>query len=272
MIAVGVQTYPETGHHFVLVNTKLLTITSGELADGEGPAVETGTESNGTLLGLHLDITKSLVKVCGDDDVHGLDDTGEILVQVFLGKLELEKCTIDLVDNDNRLDTLTKSLTEHGLSLHAHTFDGINDNESTVSNTEGSSDFRGEINVTWRINQVDQEIVFVDLLGHVLEIIGVLEFGIQGDGSGLDGHTTLLFVRASVRKPGSSCVSCRDNASTLDKGIGKGGFSVIDCGMLLEKTLLMTLQTVAIIGLLPLFEAKSSPNLSIPRVSRLRSQ
>ena len=102
--------------------------------------METGAESDGTLLRVHLDITKSLVVVGGDDDVDGLDDTGEVLVQILLGDLEFEKSTVDLVDDDDGLDTLTKSLAEHSLGLDADTFDGVDDDERTISDTKGSSD------------------------------------------------------------------------------------------------------------------------------------
>ncbi len=67
----------ETLHHLVAVDTELLGVAGRELADGEGPAVETGAESNGTSVGVDLDVTKSLVKVGRDDDVDGLDGTRE---------------------------------------------------------------------------------------------------------------------------------------------------------------------------------------------------
>ena len=54
---------------------------------------------------------------------------------------------------------------EHGAGLHGNTFNSVNDNQSTVSNTKGSSNFTGEVNVTRRINQVDQVRVLVDLNG-----------------------------------------------------------------------------------------------------------
>ena len=134
--------YPETVHHLALVDTKLLGVTRGELTDGEGPAVKTGTKGNGTLLGVDLHITEDFVVVGRDDDVDGLDDTREVLVEILLGELELEKSAIDLVDDDNRLDTLTESLTEDSLGLHAHTLDGVDDDESTVSDTESGGDLR----------------------------------------------------------------------------------------------------------------------------------
>jgi hypothetical protein len=104
--------------------------------------VETGTEGNGTLLRVHLDITEGLVEVGGDNDVDGLNDTGEVLVQILLGDLELEKSTVDLVDDDNGLDTLTKSLAKHSLGLDADTFDGVDDDKRTIGDTESSSDLR----------------------------------------------------------------------------------------------------------------------------------
>ncbi len=104
--------------------------------------METGTEGDSTLLGVDLDITKGLVVVGSDDDVDGLDDTGEVLVQILLAELELEKSTVDLVDDDDGLDTLTKSLTQDSLGLDADTLDGVDDNERTIGDTESSSDLR----------------------------------------------------------------------------------------------------------------------------------
>jgi hypothetical protein len=228
------KTYPKFYHELVLVDLEHLAVALGKLADGEGPAVKTGTKGNGALVWVDLDITEGLVKVCGNDDVHGLDDTGEILVQVFLGELQFEESAIDLVDDDNGLDTLTESLSEHSLGLHAHAFDGVDDDEGAVSDTEGSGDFGGEINVTGRVNQVDQELVLLNLLGDILKIFLLGKLSVQGDGRRLDGDTTFLLVGASVRKPGLSSLCCRDNTGTLNEGIGEGGFSVVDCGPLLE--------------------------------------
>jgi len=144
LLGLGVEegVTPEALHHLVLVDTELLGVPGSELADGESPAVETGTEGDGTLLGVDLDITEGLVVVGGDDNVDGLDDTGEVLVQVLLAELELEKSTVDLVDDDDGLDTLTKSLTQDSLGLDADTLNGVDDNEGTIGDTESSSDFR----------------------------------------------------------------------------------------------------------------------------------
>ena len=52
--------------------------------------------------------------------------------------------------------------------------------------------------MTRRVDQVDQELVLLGLDGDVLEVLGILKLGEEGDGSGLDGNTTLLLVRTSV--------------------------------------------------------------------------
>jgi hypothetical protein len=220
---------PQALAHLVLVNTELLGVPAGELADGESPSVQTGTEGDGTLLGVDLDITEALVVVGGNDDVDRLNDTGEVLVQVLLGDLELEKSTIDLVDDNNGLDALTESLTQDGLGLDAHTLDGVDDDKGTVGDTESGSDFGGEINVTRRVDQVDQELVLLGLDGDVLEVILVGEGGEQGDGGRLDGDTTLLLVGTGIGETGGTSVGGRNDTSTLDERVGKGGLAVIDC-------------------------------------------
>jgi len=55
--------------------------------------------------------------------------------------LEFEKGAVNLVDDNNRLDTFGEGLTEHGFCLYANTLNAVDDDEGTVRNTESSSDF-----------------------------------------------------------------------------------------------------------------------------------
>ncbi|KAK1256398.1 hypothetical protein MKX07_008657 [Trichoderma sp. CBMAI-0711] len=233
LLGVGVEVVvaPETLHHLVLVNTKLLGVADGELADGEGPAVQTGTEGDGALVGVDLEVAEGLVEVGGDDDVDGLNGTGERLVQVLLGDLKLEKSTVDLVDDDNRLDALTESLSEHSLGLDADTLDGVDDDESTVGDTESGSDLGGEVNVTGGVDQVDKEVTAIGLLAdNVLDVLLVLELAEQGDGGGLDGDTTLLLVGTSICCSGLTSLGSGNDTSLGQQGVGQGGLAVIDVG------------------------------------------
>jgi len=149
---------PELGHHLLLVDTELLGVACSKLAEGEGPAVETRAEGDGTLLGVDLDITKGGIVVCSDNDVDGLDGTQEGLVKLLLCDLELEKRAINLVDDDDGLDALGKSLAQDGLGLDADTFNTIDDNESTIGDTKCGRDLGREIDVSRAVDEVDEEL------------------------------------------------------------------------------------------------------------------
>jgi hypothetical protein len=138
------------------------------------------------------------------------------------------KSAVDLVDDKDGLDALTKSLTEHGLGLNADTLDGVDDDESTVSDTESGGNLRREINVTGGVDQVDQELVLGGGDRDILEVLLVLELGVEGDGSGLDGHTTLLLIGTGVGETRRTGVLGGNDTGTLDQGVGEGGLSVVD--------------------------------------------
>lgn len=227
-LGVEVVVTPQTLKHLLAVDTELLGVLDGELADGETPTVQTGTESDGTSVGVNLDVTETLVEVGGDDDVDGLNGTGEGLVQVLLGALKLEQSTVDLVNTQDGLDTLGQGLTQDSLGLDTDTGDTVDNDQSTVSDTQGSGNLRREINVTGGIDQVDQELVTINGLGDLLKILGVGELGVKSDGSGLDGNTTLLLVLTGIHETGITGLGGGDNTGTLDQSIGEGGLSVID--------------------------------------------
>jgi hypothetical protein len=84
--------------------------------------------------------------------------------------------------------------------------------------------------VTGRVDQVDQEVVLLGLDGDVLEVLLVLERGVQGDGGGLDGDTTLLLVGTGIGETSRTGVGGRNDTGTLDERVGEGGLAVVDCG------------------------------------------
>jgi hypothetical protein len=230
-LGVEVVVAPETLHHLVLVNTELLGVSDSELADGESPAVQTGTEGDGTLVGVDLDVTNRLVKVGRDDDVDGLDGSREGLVKILLGDLELEKSTIDLVDDDDGLDALTKSLSEDGLGLDTDTLDGVDDNKSTIGDTKSSSNLGREINVTGRVNKVDKEVLSIGLLANnVGDVVVLAKLTVQGNGSGLDSDTTLLFIGTSIGSSGITSLGSGNDTGLGEKRVGQGRLAVIDVG------------------------------------------
>mmetsp|Transcript_21291 Transcript_21291/g.20940 ORF Transcript_21291/g.20940 Transcript_21291/m.20940 type:complete len:216 (-) Transcript_21291:249-896(-) len=186
---------PEFRHHLVLVNTEFLGVDSGKLGQGEGPSVVSGSEGNsganwanlqfshgcfldfflfflllfftiisiGSLLvfeGSSFSVLSGFL-VSIDDNVDTLNYSCELLVHIFSFGLEFEDTSVNLVDHEHWLDPLSEGLSEDSLGLDTDTFDVIDDNEGTVSYSEGRSYFRTEIDVSRRVDQVDQESFFV---------------------------------------------------------------------------------------------------------------
>jgi hypothetical protein len=67
-----------------------------------------------------------------------------------------------------------------------------------------------------------------DLANNILEVILVWEIAVEGDGRGLDSDTTLLLVCTGIRRASFTRLSRRDDTGLGEKGVGKGGLSVID--------------------------------------------
>mmetsp|Transcript_13823 Transcript_13823/g.41648 ORF Transcript_13823/g.41648 Transcript_13823/m.41648 type:complete len:552 (+) Transcript_13823:1039-2694(+) len=216
---------PETLHERLLGHTKALGVDLGELTEGEAPAVETGGESHGILARVHLPVTETSVLVGGDDDVHGLDGTGQSLVDLLRLGEQLEEHAIELVHGEHRLDALVESLAQHSLGLHTHTLDAVHHHESTVGHTKGGSHLRGEINVTRRIDQVDEEIAAVAGLGDDL-VFGHGES--QRDTGGLDGDGALLLILTGVHLTLGAGVLKLEDTSGGQQRVGQRGLAVID--------------------------------------------
>jgi hypothetical protein len=54
--------------------------------------------------------------------------------------------------------TYGESLTKHGLGLHGDALDAIDDHQTTVGNTQRGGNLRREIDVTWRIDQIEKKV------------------------------------------------------------------------------------------------------------------
>jgi hypothetical protein len=141
-LGVVVVVTPELLHELEKIDLELVSIDTSEAGQGESPTEKSGTESDSTVGRIDLlRLAHIIALVGGDDDVGVLNDTLEVLIHGLTIDLEFKDTTIDLVDEEDWLDLFTEGLTEHSFSLHANTFDVIDDDKSTISDTEGSSDF-----------------------------------------------------------------------------------------------------------------------------------
>ena len=221
-LGIEVVVTPQLLHHLSAVDTELGGVDLGEVSDGEGPAEESGTHGAGAHLRVDLEaLAHAVVLVRRNNDVDALDDTEEVLVHVLTVDLELEDGAVDLVDDQDRLDFLTESLTQHGLGLDGDALDVVDDDERTVGDTKGGGNLRREVNVTRRVDKVDQ----VTKLVLLVDDIGLV---VEGNTGGLDGDTTFLFVLTGVSGAGISSCLLGNNAGLGDEGVGQGALAVVD--------------------------------------------
>ena len=115
-------------------------------------------------------------------------------------------------------------LSENSLGLHAHTFDVIDDDKGAIGDTESSGDLGGEVDVAWRVDEVDQ----VRLRG--LSWIQDIRLVVKGNTSGLDGNTTFLFIFAGVSESGGSSLFAGNDTGFANERVGQGRFTVVDVG------------------------------------------
>jgi len=149
VLRVEVVITPKLLHELVLSDIELLGVGPGESGESEGPSEKSGSEGDGTESGVNLlGFSHVFALVGGDDNVSVFNNTAEVLIHSFTIDLEFEDTSVNFVDHENGLDLLGESLSKDGLGLDADTFDVIDDDESTISNSEGGGDFGGEIDMT----------------------------------------------------------------------------------------------------------------------------
>ncbi|KAL2529328.1 Uncharacterized protein Fot_21929 [Forsythia ovata] len=91
-------------------------------------------------LWVNLDITKERIFICSHNDICVFNDPLECLISFFSINLELKEKPVHLVNRQERSNPFSKSLSEDSFSLDAHTFNTVNHDKSTISDTKGKVD------------------------------------------------------------------------------------------------------------------------------------
>mmetsp|Transcript_12119 Transcript_12119/g.17473 ORF Transcript_12119/g.17473 Transcript_12119/m.17473 type:complete len:329 (+) Transcript_12119:2922-3908(+) len=250
-VSIKVPVSPEFFNHLLLWHTELGTIGFSELLKGECPLMKTTAKRNSPLAGVYLHISKLLVVVGSADDVHTFNRTAKCLVKLLRRKLKFQECTVHLVDHEHRTYTFRNRLTQHSFGLNAHSVNGVHDNQRSVSDTKSCCDLRGEVDVTWRINQVDQIRVFCDPHvgvggnGYVHCIARLLLFlrrhaggfaslpiilEVHGNSGRLDSDTTFRLVGSGICVACTTCSLGRDDSSLLNERVRQSCLSMIYVG------------------------------------------
>jgi len=131
--------------------------------------------------------------------------------------------SINFVNNDNWSDHLGHSLSKYSFSLNAYTFDTINDNESSISNSQSSCDFGREINMARGIDKVNKVTSFFTVFNHWIFV-----FVIQRYTSRFNSDSSVLFILSCVHVSRISSFGCFNNTSFSNQWVCQSRFSVID--------------------------------------------
>mmetsp|Transcript_38675 Transcript_38675/g.64150 ORF Transcript_38675/g.64150 Transcript_38675/m.64150 type:complete len:404 (-) Transcript_38675:300-1511(-) len=149
---------PQARHHLLKIDAKFFCVHARKLCESERPTMKASRESNSAFGGVDLALAKLFVVIGSTQHVDVFNVLHEACVHFIGFKLQLKKATVKLVHSDNRLDTLSQSLSQHGLSLYAHAFNTIDDHECSIGNAKRGSYFGRKIDVARRIDEVDQEV------------------------------------------------------------------------------------------------------------------
>ena len=110
------------------------------------------------------------------------------------------------------------------------TGDTIDDNKGAISDTKSSCDLAGEVNVTRRVDQVNQESSGVFLLLLDKSKILIVHLEVHGDGGRLDGNTSLLLVLPGVGGTSLTSLGGGNNTGLGHKGVCQSRLAVVDVG------------------------------------------
>lgn len=212
LFLVKVIVTPQFLHHFRLVQLELVGEDLGESGQGETPLVFSGTESHVSFLGEEEEVAHFGDFILRNNDINHVNHSHEVLIHGFSVHLEFQDLSVDFVDEQHGSDSFSHGLSQHGFGLDAHTFDGIDDDEGTIGNSQGSGDFSGEIDVTGGVNKIDDEA----FLGSGVEV----GFVIKGHTSGFDGDTSFLLVISGIHITFVSGVLRSDNSGLGHQGVG----------------------------------------------------
>ncbi|KAL2527997.1 Uncharacterized protein Fot_20598 [Forsythia ovata] len=120
-------------------------------------------------LWVNLDITKERIFICSHNDIFVINDPLECLISFFSINLELKEKPVHLVNRQERSNPFSKSLSDDSFSLDAHTFNTVNHDKSTISDTLSSYHFEREVNLPKRINKIDEVLITISLSCEALQ-------------------------------------------------------------------------------------------------------
>src|SRR5712692_5987825 len=122
----------------------------------ETPAVLGRSHSHGVSGEADLPLLPELrLSIQVEKSVEVFDDPGYSLLYLLRVKLQLLDETVNLVNVENRSNTLLQGLARHSLSLNHHLLNRINHYNRSVYRPERPGHFPGKVNVPRGVNEID---------------------------------------------------------------------------------------------------------------------
>ena len=139
-----------------------------------------------------------------------LEEQVENLVNCHLG---IDAGPVNLVDENNRAQTLFQSFFQHKAGLRHRSFVGVNDQQTTIHHAQHPLHLTAEVCVPRRVNNVDTNAF-------------VINGGVFGENC--DPALPLEIVR--VHHTGWNRLSLSEDARLVEHGIHQCGFAMVDVG------------------------------------------
>ena len=139
-----------------------------DVRDRNGPVVQSRTKSDVSFHRIEFPSTFGVELL-----VHAFDELVDLVNDFsktdhhFLGvDFQLVDKSVDLVDEQDRVNTLFECLTKNGLRLGHRTFDCVDNDDCAVDCTHCTGNIPAEVDVAWSIDHVDKILVTADHVDH----------------------------------------------------------------------------------------------------------
>ena len=159
------------------------------------------------------EIEGGLRGVEGDEQVEDFVDDG----------VRASGSLVDLVDDDDGLQAEGERLGEHEAGLRHRAFEGVDDEEATVSHIEHAFDFAAEVGVARGVDQVD--LIFL-----LVARVGPLDRAILGGDRDAAFALEVARVHDQAVLAASELVEVlgTEHAGLVEKSVGQGRFAMVD--------------------------------------------
>ena len=146
------------------------------------------------------------LSIVGAELEHELEDLIDDLVRTGAG-------TVDLVDDDHRLEAVFERVLEHETGLRHRALERVDDEQTAIGHLEHALDLAAEVGVARRVDDVDLGVAVAD-----------------GDVLREDGDTALALLVVGVENTLRDLLVVSEDVGGLQKSVHERGLAVVDVG------------------------------------------